>query len=175
MRDSAVDSDSPDDELIKEVYAHFGLCMYRAQVFESALINILTLLETSASKSPTRKTFDDFYKKHERLTFGQLMAALETHKILPARLAHKIRGLKAERDHLAHQYFRDHALEFQTVGRCRRMIEDLKARTVRFITLDEQVTDFQNETFSRLGFDLAQYSKDYETALAEMLANARKR
>ncbi|MDE2230254.1 MAG: hypothetical protein KGL11_14595 [Alphaproteobacteria bacterium] len=167
--------ESPDEELVKEVYARFGLCMYCAQVFETGLINILTLLETSASRTPTRWTFDSFYKKYERLTFGQLMAGLETHKILPPNLANEIRTLKLERDHLAHQFFRDHVLDFQTAADCHQMIENLKVRTERFSALDERVTQFQKETFARLGFDPERAVRNHETTLAELLAIARKK
>ncbi|MGH6968030.1 MAG: hypothetical protein ACREEL_06435 [Stellaceae bacterium] len=133
------------------------------------------MLETSARRSPTRKTFDEFYKKHEGLTFGQLMAGLVTHKILPRALADEIRQLKAERDHLAHQFFRDHTSDFHTIGGCHQMIEDFKARTDRFSALDEHVSQFQEEIFSHLGFDPERADRDYEKALAELLANARRK
>jgi hypothetical protein len=36
-------AESPEEELVKDVYAHFGLCIYLTQVFETGLINDLEL------------------------------------------------------------------------------------------------------------------------------------
>ena len=89
--------------MCKDVYAHFGLCVYLAQVFETELINVLTAIETSASKTPTRQTFDVLYAKHQTLTFGNLMSALSKHSLFPAELAAQVQKLKDERDNLAHE------------------------------------------------------------------------
>ena len=64
-------ADSPEGDLVKDVYAHFGLCVYLAQVFETGLINVLTAIETSASKTPTRQTFDVLYAKHQNSDLWQ--------------------------------------------------------------------------------------------------------
>ena len=109
-------SDAPDDELVKEVYAYFGLCMYMAQVFEAGLINILTALEAAASSQPTRRNFDRLYVKHEALTFGNLLKGLEKHNFLPMDLLVEARKVKSLRDHLAHRYFREHVLDSMTIG-----------------------------------------------------------
>ena len=169
-------SDHPDDDLVKEVYAHFGLCMYLAQVFETGLINILTALETASSKIPTRQTFNALYAKHESLTFGNLMKALSVHGVLPADLEEEIRQLKAERDHLAHRFFRDHYLDFITIGGCHFMIERLEARRNRFAALDKRVSQFQAEAIAKIGgIDSKQFSKMMEQAMAEILEEARSR
>ena len=168
-------SDRPDGELIKEVYAHFGLCVYLAQVFETGLINILTALETAASKTPTRQTFDDLYTKHESLTFGNLMKALSVHSVLPTDLVKEIRQLKAERDHLAHRFFRDHDLDFITVGGCYLMIERLVASRQRFEALDKRVSQFTTQSFSKLGFNPEQFDMLVKQELANMQEEARSR
>jgi hypothetical protein len=166
-------SDPPDGDLVKEVCAHFGLCMYLAQVFETGLINILTALETFASKKPTRQQFDILYAKHESFTFGQLMKALSTHKLLSDELMEEAHKMKLERDHLAHRYFRDHAKNFVTVGGCHFMIEDLEARRDRFDALEQRVSDFKNQAFSKLGFDPQYLEKKSEQIMDEMLEQAK--
>lgn len=74
--------DDPDEELVKEVFAHFGLCLYLSQVVETGIINILTALETATSSQSTRQTFDALYEKHEALTFGNLLKELKRHIFL---------------------------------------------------------------------------------------------
>ena len=168
-------SDSPDGDLVKEVYAHFGRCMYFAQVFETGLINILTALETAATKIPTSQTFDDLYARHEFLTFGNLMNALSVHDVLPTDLVKEVRQLKTERDHLAHRFFRDHDLDFMTIGGCQLMIERLQASQHRFKVLDKRVSQFEAQVFAKIGFDPEQFDALTKQTLAEMQEEARSR
>lgn len=164
-----------DGELCKEVYAHYGLCMYLAQVFETGLINILTALETAASKRHDQQTFEAFYEKHEGLTFGNLMKALARHHILSDDLTEEVRLLKSERDRLAHHFWREHDLDFMTVGGCHVMIEQLEQFQRRFAALDRRVTQIQTLAFGRLGFDPETFDKLSQQAMAEMQDEARSR
>lgn len=162
----------PDGELCKEVYAHYGLCMYLAQVFETGLINILTALETAASEHPDQQTFEVFYERHEGLTFGNLMKALAHHHILPDDLTEEVRLLKAERDRLAHHFWREHDLDFMTVGGCHVMIERLEQFQCRFADLDRRVTQIQTLAFDRLGFGRETFDTLSQQAMAEMQEEA---
>jgi hypothetical protein len=176
MPSNAVDtSDSPDENLVKEVYAHFGLCVFFSQVIETNLINFLTALETAASKVPTRRTFDDLYAKHESFTFGNLMKALSAHGFLPNDVMQDVQRLKAERDHLAHRYFRDHDLDFMTVGGCNQMIDDLQARRDRFIEVDRRMSGFHTTALAKIGVAPEQIDTTMERTMVEMLGEARAR
>jgi hypothetical protein len=168
-------SDPPDDDLVKEVYAHFGLCMYFAQVFETGLINILTALATAQNAIPTSTTFDMLYAQHERLTFGKLMKALSGYRFLPEELEREAMLLKSERDHLAHRFFRDHDLDFMAVGGCHSITEELEQRRERFIALDRQVSDYQSLALRKLGFRPDMLQARCEEIMTEMLQEARAR
>ena len=167
------EKDAPDEELIKEVYAQYGLSMYLSQVFETELINILTALETSKSGMPTKQTFDDLYSKHEDLTFGNLIIALTAHQIIPDDLMEEIRKLKSDRDYLAHRYFRDHDLSFMTAAGCRSMIATLEEHRQRFHALDQRVSEFEAPVFAKLGIDPEQFEKNVELKTEELLEEAR--
>ena len=168
-------SSAPPPDLRKEVHAHFGLCMYFAQVFETGLINILTALETAQSKVPTREAFEASYVRHESFTFGNLMKALAAHKFLPNDIEKEAYGLKADRDHLAHRFFREHDLDELTVGGCYAMIEELEARRERFRALDKRVSQLETEAFVRLGFNPQQLAFLERKHKSEMLDEARAR
>jgi protein involved in temperature-dependent protein secretion len=172
-------SAQPDDDLVREVYANFGLCMYFAQVFETGLIIILTTLEAMAKKAATRQeyeqSFDSLYARHEALTFGNLLRALSSHKFLPVEIMEEARALKAERDHLAHRFFRDHDLDALTVGGSFAMIQDLEARRVRFMELDQRVSDLVDKVYEKAGIDAARMKKMTQGFMAEMLDEARSR
>jgi len=176
MDHDAIDpSSEPDGDLVKEVYAHFGLCMYFAQVFETGLINILTALETAASPQPIRQTFDDFYTKHETLTFGNLMKGLGKHSFLPADLETEVRSLKSERDHLAHRFFRDHDIDFMSVGGCNVMIESLTGRVERFRAVDSRVSELEDLAMTKIGFNADTLAAATEEIKGEMMEEARTR
>lgn len=168
-------SAAPDGDLCKEVYAHFGLCMFLAQVFETGLINILTALETAASENPIRRTFDELYAKHETLTFGNLMKALQRHNIVPSDLEQQILQLKAERDRLAHRFFREHDLNFATIAGCSVMIEQLTALREQFTEVDQRLSALQEPAFARIGLDPGKFRKATSEILVEMRREARSR
>jgi len=160
-------TNEPDGELAKEVYAHFGLCMYLAQVFETGLINILTTLETSSSEIPTRSTFDKLYEQHKTLSFGNLLRKLERHNFLPNELFNEVERLKLLRDELAHHFFRDHVLDFVTAGGCHKMIEKLELHREEFLALDEKISKLLTKLERKLGVDQKQIDKIMEEKLEE--------
>ncbi|HEY4113272.1 MAG TPA: hypothetical protein VGM17_04355 [Rhizomicrobium sp.] len=169
---------SPDGDLVKEVYAYFGLCMYFAQVFETGLINVLTLLETAAAK-PSSQTeheaiFDSLYARHESLTFGNLLRALAKHGLIPFKLLEEARILKADRDHLAHRFFRDHDLDFATVGGCYSMIESLEVRRAKFSELDRRISAVVYRAYEASG-QSSKLKRVMDKIEAEMLDEARDR
>jgi hypothetical protein len=167
-------TDAPDNDLARDVYAHFGLCMYIAQVFETGLINILTVLENSKSDTPTEENFDRLYKQHEALTFGNLMNALSKHNFVPQNLMQEARYLKEERDHLAHRFFRDHVLDMATVSGCNLMIEVLTDRRERFSALDRKISELLDKVYEqRLGDGM--WQKKLDEISHEMRIEARER
>ena len=167
-------TNEPDNDLARDIYAHFGLCMYIAQVFETALINILTVLENAKSDKPTEENFDRLYKHHETLTFGNLMNALSGHNFVPKDLMQEARDLKTERDHLAHRFFRDHTLDMVTVAGCNHIIEVLTDRRERFSALDKKISELLDKAFEQqLGHDI--WQKKLDEISREMRIEAREK
>ena len=165
----------PNGDLVKEVYAHFGLCIFLSHVFETGMINILTALETASSKKPTRGVFDNLYAKHEKLTFGKLMKALKGHGLIPNDLMREMHQLKTVRNHLAHRFFRDHHLDFMSQGGCHYMIEILEAHQENFDAVDERVAQIQIQVLAKIGIDPEQFGAMKDHAIAQMLEEAHSR
>jgi hypothetical protein len=162
---------------VREVYAHFGLCIYLAGVFETGLIAILTQLSTAADPVPTRQTFDRYYSKFEDLTFGNLLKELSKHAFLPQELLDEARDRKKDRDALAHRYFRDRDMDFVTVGGCLRMIEELMVWQQKFTALDDKVTEFQRVAFASRGLGVtdAQRQAEIDNRMQEARSRYRNR
>ena len=168
-------SDDPDDDLIKEVCARFGLCVYLSQLCETRLITILTTLKTADSQQPTRQTFDALYLNHERLTFGNLLNELLKCGVLSDDLLKQLRDGKNERDQLAHRFFRDHDMNFVTVGGCHLMLEILEGCQGRFDALEGVITGIEKAAFAKVGFDASKIDMDAKRAGERRLDEARTR
>lgn len=167
--------EDPDDELVKEVFAHFGLCLYLSQVIETGLINALTALETAASSEPTRQTFDTLYEEHEGLTFGNLLKKLSRHNFLPRDLAVDSSRMKSKRDHLAHRFFRDHDIDFVAPNGCRHMIDILQRQRDEFDDLNKRIMAIQADSFSRMGLNIENFEKETRRIIEKLRSDALKK
>lgn len=167
--------DEPDSELVREVFAHFGLCLYLSQVVETGIINILTALETACSSQPTRQTFDAFYEKHEALTFGNLLKELKRHDFFAESLEKDVRQMKSSRDHLAHRFFREHDVDFITPSGCRHMIEVMQQHQDRFDGLNKEIAAVQADAYAKAGLDIENFEIEVEEVIDELKTEARKK
>ncbi len=123
MNDSSA-AKQPDDELVKEVFAHFGLAVYLAQVLEHSLLNALT---TAYGPGPNKLTQAELEKRFENLNARTLSALLSTLRDagLPADLMPTVRAALEDRNRLAHEFFWAHALDFTSAEGCRRLLAEL--------------------------------------------------
>jgi hypothetical protein len=121
----------PDDELVKEVFAHFGLAAYLAQVFERSLVNALTTVygpgQTRLTQDEVDRRFDDLSER----TLGGLLKTLEGAG-LAADLMPAVRDALKDRHRLTHHFFWDRAAEFLSADGCHRMLQDLSGMQARF-------------------------------------------
>lgn len=115
----------PDDgSRQKEVYARFGLTAYKAQVFDHALVNLLSvagIVDGRMSHDEIDQCFESFFKK----TSGQLVNAISGQSHLDIHDLEKCRVAVAERNRLIHRFFREHAENFMTSKGQQRILDDL--------------------------------------------------
>ena len=131
-------AETPDDELVGEVFAHFGLAAYLAQVLERSLA---TALSTTYGPGSTKVTQDEIDRRFEDLDEKSLDTLLNAlgKAGLPAGIMPAVRAALEDRNRLVHHFFWDRAIEFMSVDGCRRMIGDLVAMQQRFRECDAQV------------------------------------
>ena len=113
------------DDLVREVYAHFGLAMYLAQVLEHGIVNAMVVAKLPSSNSTTRQDIDVFMDQQFKNTLGRLLGELQRHIAVPDRLARILSEALSKRNWLAHSYFRERAADFVTAAGCHRMILEL--------------------------------------------------
>ena len=117
----------------KEVYAHHGLAMYRAQCVEQSISQLLVLFDFFRKNVPQYTTIekweediDAYDESLSAKTMGQLVKQLSSLKAVDASLEPLLREALVMRNHLAHRFFVDHALNFVSSNGRNHMIHDLE-------------------------------------------------
>jgi hypothetical protein len=129
------------DELVREVYAHFGLALYNAQVLEHGLANGMVFACKAAGRLPTVADFDNLLGSHFERTLGGLIRELRNHLSVKQPLAELLKSALTQRNWLAHRYFRERAATFMTERGCTSMIEELQAAQELFSRADAALAE----------------------------------
>lgn len=135
-----------EDEHVKEIYAHFGLAMYLAQVLEYGIVNALVytdLIPRRAKEVATNnqwsREFDDFMNVHFKHTFGKLIRTLSKHVSVPSSLEQELRQAIKLRNFLAHGFFRERSSEFMSFSGRESMLKELEEAQSQFSSADEHL------------------------------------
>jgi hypothetical protein len=129
---------APDDELVKDVFAHYGLAAYLAHALERALVTALTTAYGPRSTKLTEQELDQRFEQLSDRRPATLIRVLReaglSSEIMPA-----VRGALRDRNRLVHQFFWNQAIEFTTVEGCHRMLAELTEMQYRFGDCTEKV------------------------------------
>lgn len=116
-----------DEEQVREVYAHFGLAMYLAQVLEHGVVNALVILRLPAKAKMTRQDIDEFMEGRFQKTLGALLRQQRSEiGSIPGELDSVLRKALRERDFLAHHYFRERSERFVLRDGREQMLQELQ-------------------------------------------------
>jgi hypothetical protein len=131
------------DDLVREVYAHFGLALYKAQVLEHGLTNAMMYASKAAGRLPTLADFDAFLGDKFDRTLGALIKELRNHISVDPVLEGLLQAALKQRNWLAHHYFRERSEIFISDRGCVSMIAELETAQDLFkraeVTLDDAV------------------------------------
>lgn len=131
----------PESEQIREVFAHFGLALYRAQCLERQLALILA---SKYGPGPTRITRTEFDNSIEDLfskTLGQLVRSIKELSALNEDEEERLKKALETRNWLAHRYFWERAVELLSEAGRESMINELRDAITLFDNLDEFFTN----------------------------------
>lgn len=70
---------SPRDHHTREMYAHYGLAMYYAQVVEAGLKNALVMAQLDAEDFASMDDFDDAWATNFTTAMGRLVGKMTAH------------------------------------------------------------------------------------------------
>jgi hypothetical protein len=130
--------DGPDDDLVKEVFAQFGLAVYLAEALERSLVTALTTLygpgTRRLSDSELETRFEALNEASPAAVLKELRGAGISAETLPL-----VRAAMADRNRLSHHFFGDHAFELASAEGCRRMLDELAQMQDRFSDCNARV------------------------------------
>lgn len=137
--------DDLDDEdyQVREVYAQFGLTVYKAQVLEKGIVNVTTFAEAVATgeRDPDRfaALYDSLWDSNFQLTLGPLLKKFRRVVDGDHRLAADLSDALKVRNRLAHTFFWEHAEGMMSFTGREEMLSELLLHLERFRALDERV------------------------------------
>lgn len=158
----------------KEVYAHFGLAIYGAQVLEHGIVNALVycdLIPKNAkavkNKEEWTSLFDAFMDGHFEKTLGRMIKMLKTVFPITPEFDEQLAESLALRNYLAHHYFKDRIHLFLTVDGREEMISELSRAHDIFSKTDHQLETLVKPIRERYGFTDEVLQKAYAEFIRE--------
>ena len=131
-------------EHCKEVYAYFGLAMYRAQCVEQSIVQLLIFFDFFTINVPAFSTrdkweegFDRFDKELSEKTMGQLLNLIRKLEILDRDNEIILSNVLKKRNWLVHSFFVDYALDFMSENGRNNMIDELSNSIALFNSVED--------------------------------------
>jgi len=144
---------------IKEVYAHFGLALYLAQVLEHGIVNALVYTDLIPRRTGNVTTqqqwaqeFDIFMDGHFEKTLGRLIKTLKNHVAVPKSLEEDLSKAQKLRNFLAHAFFRERSVEFMSFPGREKMIEELETAQTQLRLADKNLDKLIEPYRKKIGF-----------------------
>jgi hypothetical protein len=147
--------EEPDEDEAKELYAHFGLAYYCANVLEHGIVNALCYIDlldqrkTCRTRQEWERMVDAHFDNSFSQTFGRLKSQIAGHAGTVPDIAALMGDLEAcakERNFLAHHFWREYGGHwFSKAGRAAMVARLKAARDMFFDTtarLDAAVEPF---------------------------------
>ena len=157
--------DDNENDQTRDVYAHFGLAMFQAQVLEHGIVNAMVIGRMHERERVTRSQIDAFMDAQFDRTLGQLLRELARHIDVPPTVEPLLRSALSRRNWLAHAYFRERAVEFMTTHGRSRMIEELEIAAELFRSADRALDDLTRGIRERFGIDDAAIEREADATL----------
>lgn len=144
---------SPENWLTREVYAHFGLALYAAQVLEHGIINLVLYTGVHDGSYRTWEQAEAADAELVKRTMGKLRRALVDQRPDVAHLEELLARAVDLRNFLAHRYFRERSAAFMTEDGRNQMIEELDKAAAFFREVDAELAPLTRQAIEAMGLD----------------------
>lgn len=137
------------EELIKEVYARFGLAYYLGEVLHRGLCNVYALLTFESPKEITRPRVEEKLAYVFSLTLGQTIKEVED--LLTLELNQELQVALDKRNFLAHSFWFDRIHLMYNEQGLLQMLQELDEIGQLFNSLDEKISKHLEPRCKELG------------------------
>lgn len=143
------------------------------QVLEHGMVNAVIVMRTLPSRlsHPSEQSwhaaFDRAYETGLSLTFGKMLKQIESLPEFPQALLQRLSSAKADRDILAHRFFRQNDLAFMNRAGRTTMIAWCEDRVTLFKTLSDELDEFLAPIQARHGISQAWIDRAMEQSLED--------
>ncbi len=134
----------PDDNLVRELYARFGLAYYLSECLHRTLSIILALSGLPARGHVTTPRVEERLSQAFALTLGDVVGKLQS--VLPPELADDAREAVDQRNFLAHSFWFDRAHLMVSTPGVHQLITELSDYSEVFQLLDAQGNEVAGAT-----------------------------
>jgi len=128
----------PDEQLIKEVYAKFGLAYYHSECLHRELCNMYAIGTFESSSHITRPRVEEKLAYAYSLTLGEITKQFE--RLLPQKLFSELNDIVEKRNFLAHHFWFERATFMLTTAGVDRMLQELTELCQLFSDLDKKIS-----------------------------------
>ncbi|NOQ22241.1 MAG: hypothetical protein GQ565_06290 [Candidatus Aegiribacteria sp.] len=133
-------SNEPTDDLMREMYANFGLAYYHSEVLHRGLAIILATSNLPHRDLITRPRIEEKLAHAFSLTLGDVITELVGK--IPSEYSTRLDQIREKRNFLAHHFFFDRAhLMFRADHIC-QLIDELNGYTELFNRLDKETSQW---------------------------------
>lgn len=143
--DNDNDTLDPESYRIREVYAYFGLTMYRIQCLERTLSMLGATVYNSNADHITRSQFESIIEENFKKTLGQLISQVRKSVDLPDSFEKKLADALKKRNFVAHHYFWKRAMKFSHTRGQEEMLAELIQLSGYFENMDHELTLVQRK------------------------------
>jgi hypothetical protein len=153
-------SKDPLNELIREVYAQFGLAYYFSECLHRELCNVYALLTFKDSKDATSPRIEEKLAYSFSLTLGQVIR--ETKNIFPSELHQRLTSALEKRNYLAHRFWFERIHLMYSESGLIEIHQELLGLSNLFSSLDEEISRYLKSKQEAFGItdDLIEQSLD---------------
>jgi hypothetical protein len=142
-------SDRPTDDLVREMYARFGLAYYHSEVLHRGLCLILAVSDLPRKDLITRPRIEEHLAHAFSLTLGEVIAELGGR--IPAEFSSRLEEVREKRNFLAHHFWFERAHLMLQADHVRQLIHELDGYTAFFSRIDEETSAWFTERRRELG------------------------
>lgn len=142
-------TNEPTDDLVREMYARFGLAYYHSEVLHRGLCIILAMFDLPRRDLITRPRVEEHLAHTFSLTLGGVIIELDGK--LPAKYSTKLAEVREKRNFLAHHFWFDRAHLMFRADHIQGLIDELDGYTEIFNRLDEETSAWFHARQTELG------------------------